>query len=432
MGEQQKAATKGSRKTLEMARNTWKFIRQDYGEGHEHKNAGKPVVWSCALVEKELYYSMGLFPYYPEQFASLCAVRRKTKDSEKEAVRFARYAEQAGYSTDLCGYERVCTGYVVNGDLSDAPLGGMAPPDMLVTTSSVCDVRLKWFEDMAQRLQVPLFTLDRPEQVFEDIMGHPKPHEILYYRSQLEDFLSFTTEVTGNKFDQDRLNECMDWAYKTNELRLEILELRKNVPSPMGSADSFATMYPGMYCSGTERAYEFYKALRDEVRAKVKAGKGQIPNERFRLLWFGIPIWFNMSIFNYFEPVGGVFAYEPNYNPVPSPPRNTADPLTEMAIRTLSIGTSMGSRIRAVLEQCTEYNIVGGVLAYLITCRPYYLPVLELARVLKKELGVPSVFIESDLVDERSYSEAQVRTRMDAFSEMILKKMETEAACQTG
>ena len=52
MGEQQKAATKGSRKTLEMARKTWKFIRQDYGEGHEHKNAGKPVVWSCALVEK--------------------------------------------------------------------------------------------------------------------------------------------------------------------------------------------------------------------------------------------------------------------------------------------------------------------------------------------------------------------------------------------
>ena len=199
----------------------------------------------------------------------------------------------------------------------------------------------------------------------------------------------------------------------------------------MGSAVSFATMYPGMYCSGTEKAYEFYMALRDEVKAKVEAGRGQIPNERFRLLWFGIPTWFNMSIFNYFEPVGGVFAYEPNYNPVPWPHRDTADPLTEMAIRTLSIGTSIGSRIRAVLEQCIEYNVVGGVLAYLITCRPFYLPVLELSRVLKKELDVPSVFIEADLVDERSYSEAQVRTRMDAFSEMILKKMDAGVAYQT-
>ena len=71
-----------------------------------------------------------------------------------------------------------------------------------------------------------------------------------------------------------------------------------------------------------------------------------------------------------------------------------------------------------------EYKIVGAVLAYLITCRPIYLPALELARALKEELGIPSVLIECDLVDERTFSEAQVRTRMDAFSEQILKKLD--------
>ena len=432
MTEDNKKTTKGSKKSLETARTTWQFIKDDFAEGHEHKKAGKPVVWSCATVEKELYYAMGLFPFYPEQFAALNAVRRKTPESEKEAVRFARYAEQAGYSTDLCGYERVVTGYVINGDLTDAPLGGMAPPDLMVTTSTVCDVRLKWFEDMAQRLDVPLFTLDRPERVFDAIMEHPKPHETRYYRSQLEDFLAFTTEVTGNKYDQNRLNECMDWGYKTNELRLETLELRKATPSPMGCADSFATMYPGMYCSGTEKAYNFYRALRDEVKAKVAAGKGQIENERFRLLWFGIPTWFNMGIFNYFEPVGGVFAYEPAYNPTPWPPRNPDDPLTEMAIRTLSTGSSYRSRINAVLEQSKEYNIIGGVLAFLITCRPYYLPALELARSLEEEVGIPSVLIECDLVDERSFSWGQVKTRMDAFAEQILKKLDTQEPVRAG
>jgi benzoyl-CoA reductase/2-hydroxyglutaryl-CoA dehydratase subunit BcrC/BadD/HgdB len=217
----------------------------------------------------------------------------------------------------------------------------------------------------------------------------------------------------------------MDWGYKTNEMRLEILELRKAVPSPMGCADSFATMYPGMYCSGTQKAYDFYKALRDEVKDKVNAGKGQIENERFRLLWFGIPTWFNMGIFNYFEPIGGVFAYEPTYNPVPWPVRDPDDPLTELAIRTLSVGTSYRSRINAVLEQSIEYNIVGGVLAFLITCRPYYIPALELARALEEELGIPSVLIECDLVDERSFSWGQVKTRMDAFAEQIIKKLDS-------
>jgi len=202
----------------------------------------------------------------------------------------------------------------------------MAWPDLLVTTSSICDVRLKWFEDMAQRLDVPLFTLDRPERVFDGTISCPKAYEIRYYRSQLEDLLSFVTEVTGHKYDPGRLNQSLDWGYKTNELRLEILELRKIIPSPMGSADGFGTMYPGMYCSGTEKAYNFYRALRDEVKAKVKAGQGQIENERFRLLWWGIPLWFNMGIFNYFESLGGVFAYEPLYNPVPWPPPEPGRP----------------------------------------------------------------------------------------------------------
>jgi benzoyl-CoA reductase/2-hydroxyglutaryl-CoA dehydratase subunit BcrC/BadD/HgdB len=425
MSEPKQVKTKGSRKSLETARNAWKFIMEDYTNGHEHKNSGKPVAWSCALVEKELYYSMGIYPFYPEQFAALCAVRRKDQGSEKEAVRFARIAEQEGYSSDLCGYERVVTGYTINDDLADAPLEGMPRPDLLVTTSGVCDVRLKWFEDMAQRLDVPLFTLDRPERVFDGIMQTPKPHEVQYYKSQLEDILSFFTDVTGVQYDPERLEECIDWSYKTNDLRLELLELRKSTPSPMGCADGFATMYPGMYCSGTEKAYNFYKAVRDEVKAKVDAGKGQIENERFRLLWYGIPTWFNMGIFNYFEPIGGVFVYEPAYNPSPWPPRSQGDPLTELASRTLSTGSSMHSTLKSMVEQCQEYRIDGAVLAYLLTCRPIYLPTLEIRRTLEKELGIPSVLIECDLVDERTFSEGQVMTRMDAFAEQLLKKIET-------
>jgi benzoyl-CoA reductase/2-hydroxyglutaryl-CoA dehydratase subunit BcrC/BadD/HgdB len=428
MTEEKKVQTKGSKKSLQTARNTFKFIVEDYLQGHAHKQAGKPVVWSCALAEKELFYAMGLHPFYPEQFAAVCAVQRKDKEGggEKEAVRFARIAEQAGYSSDLCGYERVVTGYVINKDLKDGPLGGLPAPDLMVTTSSVCDCRLKWFEDMAQRLNVPLFTLDRPERVFEPIRQHPMPYEVNYYRSVLEDYLSFVTDVTGIKYNEDRLKECMDWSYKTNELRLEILDLRKAVPSPMGCADGFATMYPGMYCSGTEKAFKYYTELRDEVKAKVAAGEGLIKNEKFRLMWYGIPLWFNMGIFNYFEEIGGVFAYEPAYNPSPWPPQCDDDPLVEMAVRSLYGGTSMNSMTKGMLEQCVEYNIQGAVLAFLLTCRPVYLPAFEIKRVLEKELGIPSVMIECDLVDERSYSEAQVKTRMDAFGEQILAQLEAK------
>ena len=422
MSDQRELDTKGSKKSLQTAKNAFKFIMNDYMEGHAHKEAGKPVVWSCAMVEKEIFYAMGLHPYYPENYAAVCATQRKEKGGEKEAIRFARIAEQAGYAADLCGYERVATGYVINGDLADGPLRGMPKPDMLVTTSYLCDVRLKWFEDMAQRLNVPLFTFDYPERVFPAIRQNPLPHEVKYFRSVLEDFLTFSTDITGIKYDADRLRECMDWSYKTNELRLELLELRKAVPSPMGCADGFGTMYPGMFCSGTEKAYHFYKDLRDEVKARVDAGRGMIDNEKFRLMWYGIPLWFNMSIFNYFEDIGGVFAFEPSYNPLPWPPQRHDDPLTELAVRALYGGTSIASRVANMVEQCEQYHIDGVVMAFLLTCRPVYLPVLELKRAVEEKLGVPSVLIECDLVDERSYSEAQVKTRLDAFGEQILSK----------
>jgi benzoyl-CoA reductase/2-hydroxyglutaryl-CoA dehydratase subunit BcrC/BadD/HgdB len=427
MNDQHKVTTKKSKKTLEVARGAWQFIKDDYIAGHAHKAAGRPVVWSCSAVEKALYYGLGVYPFYPEQFAALCAVLRKNRDpeAEKEAVRFARIAEQQGYVTDLCGYQRVGVGYVINNDLADAPLHGMPAPDILVTTSSYCDVRLKWFEDMAQRLDVPLFTLDRPERVFNGLMQLPDPHEVDYYRSQIEDFIRFVEKHTDLKYDETRMEEAYDWANKTNELRLEILDLRKAVPSPMGCADGFATMYPGMYCSGTEKAHDFYKALRDEVKAKVDAGKGQIEDERFRLLWYGLPIWFNMGIFNYFESIGGVFAYEPAYNPMPWPVRGRDDVLTDFATRTLSISSRYASQIESLKEQCREYDIAGAVMAYLITCRLVYLPTLQIRHALEGNLGIPTVPIECDLVDERTFSEGQVMTRLDAFAEQILKRAES-------
>lgn len=420
--EATKITTSGSRKSLQTAREMWQFIKEDYAQGHLHKKEGKPVAWSCATLEKDLFYSMGVHPFFPEQFAALAAVRRKSPESEKEAVRFARIAEQSGYSADLCGYQRVATGYVMTEGLDDAPLGGMPMPDFMITSSTACDCRMKWFEDMAQRLNVPLFTIDRPERNVNTITSTPAEHEVDYYMSQLEDYYAFVTDVTGIKYDPDRLNECLDWSYKTNDVRQEILELRKAVPSPMGCADGFGTMYAGMYCSGTKKAYDFYKKLRDELKEKVKNRLGQIDNEKFRLLWYGLPTWYNMGIFNYFEKHGGVFVYEPAYNPLPWPARRPEDPIKELALRTLMGSTSIGSVLTSLKHDVIEYKISGIVVSYLITCRPIYLPTLEIKNVLEKEMRIPTVFIEGDLVDERLFSEGQVFTRLDAFAEQLLRK----------
>jgi benzoyl-CoA reductase/2-hydroxyglutaryl-CoA dehydratase subunit BcrC/BadD/HgdB len=39
--------------------------------------------------------------------------------------------------------------------------------------------------------------------------------------------------------------------------------------------------------------------------------------------------------------------------------------------------------------------------------------------MMQKATGIPSVMIEADMVDERSFSESQIDTRIDAFMELI-------------
>ncbi|MFC1859442.1 2-hydroxyacyl-CoA dehydratase subunit D [Thermodesulfobacteriota bacterium] len=454
---EQKVKTAPSKKSLETAREVWPYVKDYYARGHELKAEGKPVVWSCVLFPKEIYWALDVYPYFPEHYGVLTSMFRyggsRDESVEKEAVRYCRIAEAAGFSSYLCGYARSSIGHSLSEDMSDAPLGGIPKPDLIVTTSGLCDIRGKWLRYLAQIHEAPFFMLDMPNErhcdlplttpgmrsaflpYFERIkrgernifFSPPAEHEIDYMESELKNCIRFIEDVTGHKYDQDRFNEIMDLSYRTNELRLEIMELRKAVPGPMATQDGLTCMFPGTYTAGSQRAYDFYVKLRDEVKEKVDNGIGIIPNEKFRLLWYGLAPWFNMSIFNYFEKYGGVFVYESIYNMIPYPPRMPENPIRELALRLVQQAGGMitpgqiGQAVSNIVNAVREYKCSGMVSFNLITCRPVVYPTVEIERIIDEEFGIPSVPIECDLVDERTYSEAQTLARFDAFAERLLK-----------
>lgn len=461
MVSKEQEAIAASRKTLSASRNAWLLQKEEYANGHQAKAEGKPVAWSCALVPKELFWAMDVVPFFPEQFASLFSTRRLGGSRDPSvptySVKHCQLAEAEGFKDYICGYARTWLGYVIDGvrtgNWTDAPLGGPPLPDMLITTSYACDVRMKGFEYMAQLLKIPMFTFDFPE-VASDMpslsRGVRQPvvtpratrkwgqtefiantwtdYDVDYVVSQFEEYFDFVEQVTGHKLDLDKLNQALEWSYKTCEVNREINELRKAVPAPMPSTDGFASAYPRMYLMGTERGYNYFVQVRDELKEMVAQGIGALPDEKFRLAWYGLPTWFNMGIFNYFEKFGGVFVWEPAYNTGLLPPRRPEDPIRELALRCLQglgdLAGSMciGGALAGLVEECRQYKIDGVVLSYLITCRPIVFPATEISKALEEELGIPTVALECDLVDERIFAESQAFTRLDAFGEQLLKK----------
>ncbi len=86
----------------------------------------------------------------------------------------------------------------------------------------------------------------------------------------------------------------------------------------------------------------------------------------------------------------------------------------------LNIGVDEMSRI--VVGMVDKYQVDGIVMHSNRSCKPYSLGQYDIQRIVEKERGIPSLMIEADMVDERSFSESQVATRIDAFMEVIKQR----------
>jgi len=405
------------RTTQEISQIVKDFYAERAAKGRE---PGQKVAWCGVGVPKQPLQAMDVLAYYPEQYGTVVATKGNPD-------RFLRRAEDWGLSREMCGYARITLGYLLEGMPEDAPLGGMARPDMLIDTTSVCDTRVKWFELMGELLGVPVYILEAPEMPpigregatvssgDQEIAGiqigrKDAPHTTLFAGQNYAGLIKFLETQCGRPIDSKRLAQIGKDSSRISKLRREINEYRKSIPTPMGSADAFAAMFPGMYMPGTALADDFYTRLRAEVRERMEQRIGVVPEEKFRLVWSGIPFWYNMGLINYFEEQGGVVVIDTAYgcgslsggNPAREPRR-----------------WGMNGMVGSVIKAVVDYNCDGAILSYTPTCRALYVNQLEIQNTLLEELGVPSLLLESDMVDPSSFSEAQTMSRIDAYIEVV-------------
>jgi benzoyl-CoA reductase/2-hydroxyglutaryl-CoA dehydratase subunit BcrC/BadD/HgdB len=83
----------------------------------------------------------------------------------------------------------------------------------------------------------------------------------------------------------------------------------------------------------------------------------------------------------------------------------------------LNLGVDKMAEI--VLSMIDKYDIDGIVMHSNRSCKPYSFGQYDIQKIVERERGIPSLLIEADMVDERSFSESQIETRIDAFIEMI-------------
>jgi benzoyl-CoA reductase/2-hydroxyglutaryl-CoA dehydratase subunit BcrC/BadD/HgdB len=407
---------KASTKNLETAREAYKWVKASYAKAHQAKAEGRPVAWLMFGVPLEIIYTMGITPIFPENYGTLCAAKRV-------GYKFCEAAEQEGFNKQICSYARTVMGHMLHSEaVPDPPADGLAKPDLLIAPTAVCDLRQKWFEDVARRLNVPVFFIGLPDNDPSWKTGKPDKYRVDLFVSESKALIASLEKTLQKKFNESEFLQRWQWANETWDLRIEISEYRKKSPAPMGSSDYFSSIFPGMTMLGTQEAVDFYRRMLAEIKDRVENKKGVVPEEKFRLMWSGIPIWFNLGLLNYPEQFGGVMAIETNYQALPRHRSN--DPFEDLALRYFARYVSLGvnSQVGLAMEFAREYKIDGAILSYTQSCRPFYIFQAEARNNLQEKMRVPCLLLETDMADERAFSEGQVRTRMDAFLEVVMRK----------
>jgi benzoyl-CoA reductase/2-hydroxyglutaryl-CoA dehydratase subunit BcrC/BadD/HgdB len=373
----------------------------------QHLRLGRPLAWVTSGAPVEVLRAMGVVVLYPENYTALCG-------AQQQAVSLCQVAEAQGYSPDLCSYARTDLGSTLDG--RKAPMGGLPKPDLLICCNNICGTVVKWYEALARHYRVPLFILDTPF-IHDEFSAEMQS----YVLAQLQEMVRFVQIATGRRLLPERLQRMAGWSNQAVELWGEIRALCKAHPSPLNAPDLFVNMAPIVVLRGMPQAVRFYQHLRAEVEERVRNGIGAIRDERYRLLWDNIAIWYNLyRFYNIFAEYGACFVAD-TYTSIWSQTVLRGDVLEGLAANYASIylNQSLEHRVEVMVGLISEYEVDGFVMHNNRSCKPYSLGQYAIKKAVTERSGVPGLIIEADMCDARAFASEPVHTRIQAFMETL-------------
>ncbi|OPY91513.1 MAG: R-phenyllactate dehydratase subunit alpha precursor [Syntrophaceae bacterium PtaU1.Bin231] len=380
-----------------------------YIDAKTAEQTGKKVAWITSGGPVEPLIAMDIIPVYPENHGAMIG-------ASKMGVDLCTKAEAMGYSSDLCSYARSdisCA--TVNG----GPIGGLPRPDMLVCCTNICGTVLKWYEVQARYFGCPLFILDTPfcHTGFHDEMRR-------YVRRQLDEYIAFLESAAGRRFDYDRLKEVGRLSIEGQRLWQAVLDTAAHRPAPLSAFDAFFHLALIVTLRGQQQTIDYYRMLLAEMNERIAAGIGAVPDERYRLLWDNLPVWFRTKWLSEKFAAAGACLVADTYTSAwcgslkYADENNFLESMAECYTR-IYLNIGVDEMARMVVDMVDKYAADGLVMHSNRSCKPYSLGQYDIQRIVQERRGIPTLMIEADMVDERSFAEGPTETRIEAFMEML-------------
>jgi benzoyl-CoA reductase subunit B len=392
------------------------------------KEEGRKVVYTFVPGNlTELMRSFDVLPVLPEINALQSGMR-------KLSAGYISEAEKHGHSEDVCTYVKCDIGMLKKGNIG--PTGTKLPePDLLLLSYTGCFTFMKWFELLRQEYDdCPVAMLHVPYQAEGRIQDHYRDYIVEQLKTEVIPKLE---QVSGREFDPERLKDQLGLAAVAEDDLVWVLESAKNVPSPIDAYFGGVYYIGPIFTAfrGTREAVDYYRALRSEVTSRLEGGlgpitpEGEMSDERYRLVIEGPPNWTSFREFwkmfsdegavivaSSYTKVGGLYDRGFRHDP--------HRPLETLADYCLGCYTNLGlpARVDLLDAYIREYRADGFLINSVKSCNSFSVGQLLMLRQLEDRTGVPGGFIESDLVDPRYFSSANIKNRVESYLQMLEQK----------
>jgi len=377
----------------------------------------------------ELLGAFDLPVVFPEINSLQTAVRHVAHEYLEEA-------EDYGYSPDICGYVKADVAVQLRG--GDHPAGSIPRPALAVLTNA-CNTYIKWAEIWERMYDTRMFTLDVPGTRSATAPESDQQYraDLAYVDGQIRELIAVCEAMTGQRLDLKRLGDRLRNANTMNTCWKRILELNRRRPGVFNALTD-GTIYLGVSNAlrGTAEGAQYFVDLVEELEYKADHGIGTVDDETYRLAFVGVPCYPSFRRFNeMFTEWGGEFVtstylwfasggsnlgfqYDPGH------------PIESLAEGTLlSVRDAMDSMFhqdRVLQGMIDDFELDGVVFHPIKSCRTVSTGLADGRRALMETRDIPTLFIESDMMDRRVVSEAQLKNRIDAFFEGLASRRQRE------
>lgn len=390
------------------------LLQDHYAKAREAKERGELIAWSASVAPQEFCEAMGIQVVYPENHAAAIGARGG-------ALNLLDAAEGNGYSHDICSYARVNLGYL---QVRDCITENIPLPDLLICCNNICNTMLKWYENMASELQVPLIMIDLPYNHTYEV----SKQRLDYIKSQFKEAIRQLEIICGRPFDYERFREVMQISSQSARWWKYATDLAQAKPSPLNGFEVFNYMALIVCMRGKSECAEAFQMLAHELEEKIARGESAfVDGEKYRIIWEGIACWPYLShTFKTLKSHGinmvcstypGIWSllYE----------ANDLDGMAR-AYSGVTNNCNLDKQVDMRTKLIRDFQCDGAIYHMNRSCKVMDFMQYEMERRITAETGIPGVVFDGDQTDPRNFSSAQFDNRIESLVEMMAAKKEAQ------